>query len=87
MKIEEGEDGESNPGRKSMVGRKFGEVNIFVTQMLSGHEYFRKYLDKVDKTVSAYCLYEEGEVFDNTELNGFECACWQSYSSVLTSII
>ena len=41
----------------------------------------------MDKTASLYCLYEEGEVIDDAEHTVFECARWQSYRSVLTSII
>ena len=39
------------------------------------------------KTASPYCLYEEGEVIDDAEHTVFKYACWQSYSSVLTTVI
>lgn len=75
------------PDIRPWIGRKFGEVNYYVTQMLSGHGYFRKYLHRMGKTASPYCLYEEGEVIDDAEHTVFECARWQSYRSVLTSIV
>ena len=53
--------------------------------MLSGHGYFRKYLHRMGKTASPYCLYEEGEVIDDAEHIVFECGRWQSYRSLLTS--
>ena len=39
------------------------------------------------KATSPYCLYEAGEVIDDAEHTVFECARWQSYRSVLTSIV
>ena len=39
------------------------------------------------KTDFSYCHYEEGEVIDVAEHFDFECARWQRYCSVLTSII
>ena len=40
--------------------------------------------DKI--AAKAACLYEEGEVIDDTKNTVSECASWQSYRSVLTSI-
>ena len=53
------------PDIKPRIGRKFGE-------MLSGHEYFRKYLHRIGKTATPYCRYEEGEVIDDAEHTVFE---------------
>ena len=39
------------------------------------------------QTASPYCLHEEGEVIDDADNTVLECALWQSYCSVLTSII
>ena len=55
----------------SWIGQKFGEVNYYVTWKPSGHGYFRKYWYRMGKTASNYCLYEDGEVIDDTV---FECA-------------
>ena len=54
---------------------------------MQGHGYFRKYLHRMGKTPSLYCLYEEVEVIDDAEHTDFECARWQSFCSVLMSII
>ena len=62
-------------------------VKYYATQMLSGHEYFRKYLRRMGKTTCPYCIYEEGEVIDYVEHTVFECSGWHSYRSVLTLII
>ena len=67
-----------------MISRKFAEVNYYVTQR---HGFFRKYLHRIGKTASPYYLYEEGEVIDDAEHTFFECARWQSYRSLMTSII
>ena len=53
-------DGETYFELKAMIGRKFGEVNYYATQVLSSHGYFRKH--RTGKAGSPYCLYEEGEV-------------------------
>ena len=68
-------------------GWKFEEVNYYITQMLSGHGYFIKYLYRMGKIASTYCLYGEGEVLDDTKHTVFECNRWQNYRSVLTLII
>ena len=39
------------------------------------------------KTNSSYCLYEEGEINDDAEQTVLKCARWQSYRSVLRSVI
>ena len=47
----------------------------------------RRHLHRICMTVSSECLYEEGEVIDDAEHAAYECARWQGYHSVLTSII
>ena len=49
------------------IGRKFGEINYYVKQLLSGHGYFRKYLQRMGKIASPYCRYDEGEIIDDAE--------------------
>ena len=39
------------------------------------------------KTAFPYDLYGEGKITDDTEHTAFKCARWQSYRSVLTSVI
>ena len=39
-------------------------MNYYVTQMPSGHGYFRKYLHAMGKTASPLLTYDGGEVFD-----------------------
>ena len=65
------------------IGRKFEDVNYYVTQMILGHGYFRKYMHRRGKTASFCCLYEEGIVIEDAERTVFKCARWQSYRSVL----
>ena len=62
-------------------------VNYYITQLLSGHQYFKKYLHRMGKTASLYYLYEEEEIIDDAKHTVFECARWQSYRSELTYTI
>ena len=75
------------PNTRPWIGWRFGEVNYYVTQMLSGHGYFRKHLHRIGKTASPYCHYEEGDVVDDAEHTVSEYARWQSYRNILTSIV
>ena len=69
------------------INRIFGEVNYYVITLLRYYVTLKKYLHRMSKTVSDYCLYEEGEVIDHAGDIFFECVRWQSYRSVLTSVI
>ena len=40
------------PDIRPSIGQKFGEINYYVTQMLSCHGYFRIYLYRMGKTAS-----------------------------------
>lgn len=64
------------PEVKKWVTRKTGDVNYYITQMLSGHGYFRKYLYKMGKCDTPLCLYEEHEVEDDAEHTFFRCIRW-----------
>ena len=60
----------------------------YVTQLLSGYGYFRKYLHRLGKTAYPYCFSEEGELVDDgAQHTALEYTCRQSYRSALTSII
>lgn len=48
-----------------MGKQKNGEVSYYITQMLPGHGYFRKYMHRMGKCSSPYCIYEEKETLDN----------------------
>ena len=54
---------------------------VFLTQLLSGHGYFKKYLHRMGKTASPYYLYKQRAIIE--EHTVFECARWQSYRSEL----
>lgn len=42
---------------KEWFSRKQGEVDYYITQMLSGHGYFRKYLNKLGKAEEPSCIH------------------------------
>ena len=67
MKIDYGGRPNFSPDIRPWIGRNFEEVNYYITQTLSGHEYFRKHLHRMGKTAWPYCLYEEGEIIDVAE--------------------
>ena len=51
--------------------RKFGAVNCYLTQLLSGHDYFCKYLFKMGKITRPNCIYDDAEHFF------FHCERWR----------
>ena len=57
------------------IGRKFGEVNYFITQFHSGHGVFKAYLFKIGKKVNSECSYC-GDVLDNAEHAILKCNRW-----------
>lgn len=66
------------PSITTWIDRKCGDVNYYITQMLTGHGYFRKYLCDVGKCDTPYCLYEESETTDTAEHTFFECVRWEN---------
>lgn len=56
-------------------GRKFGEVNFYLTQLLTDHGYFRAYLHRMGKVGSAACQYGDSDT-DDAKHTFFECARW-----------
>lgn len=58
------------------LGRKNGEVDYYLTQMLTGHGYFRKYLYTIGKCRTPYCLYEIEDTIDDAEHTFFGCIRW-----------
>lgn len=65
------------PNIKEWIERKHGEVNYYLTQLLSGHGYFQKYLHKMGKTSSPMCIYE-ADCLDDAEHTFFTCKRWDS---------
>lgn len=64
------------PNLDTWFKRQSGEVNYYLTQMLSGHGYFRKFLYKINKTATPYCIYEGEGVIDDSEHTFFTCIRW-----------
>lgn len=59
------------------VNRKHGEINYYVTQMLSGHGYFLQYLHRMGKVDSAICIYGD-DCVDDAEHTFFRCIRWRT---------
>lgn len=64
------------PNIEKWVNRHRGDVNYYLTQMLSGHGYFRGYLHRMKKCSTPYCLYENEDVIENAEHTFFTCSRW-----------
>lgn len=60
-----------------------GETNYYITQMLSGHGYFRKYLHKMGKSNTPFCIYEVDDTIDDAEHTFFSCVRWTESRSDL----
>lgn len=58
------------------MGRKWGEINYFSTQMLSGHGSFGHFLSRIGRRESTSCIYCP-EVDDDVGHTFFVCPAWQ----------
>lgn len=68
------------------VQRGHGEVNYYLTQLLSGHGYFKAYLMRMGKTDSDRCDFCPNEK-DDPEHTFFKCERWKQLREELTSKI
>ena len=68
----------TTPDIRQWIDGKFEDMNCYVTQMLSDHRSFRKYLRRMGKTDSPYCVYEKGKAIADAMHTDFKCAHWQS---------
>ena len=74
------------PDIPKWVGRKFGEVNYYLTQLLSGHGYFCKYLHRMGKMTEPGCIYGDSAV-DSAEHTFFYCEKWSEERARLEATI
>ena len=70
------------PELKAWLERKVGEVNFYITQFLSGHGYFQKYLNKMRKTEHPGCIYGDADD-DDAEHTFFHCQRWLQERALL----
>ena len=63
-----------------------GEVDYYLTQVLSGHGYFRSYLFKMRKVRSPTCLYCGAEK-DDAEHTFFDCDRWSADRRLLEDAV
>lgn len=70
------------PDVEKWCSRPFGEVNYYITQLLSGHGYFRKYLYNIKKAENKECIYGDAPI-DDANHTFFECERWKSDRNVL----
>jgi len=61
---------------KGWVERKHGEVDFYLTQFLTSHGYFRRYLHRMGKVSSPNCIYCQDPA-DDAEHTLFVCNRWQ----------
>lgn len=60
--------------------RGFGDVNYYLTQFLSGHGYFRKYLNRMGKANGPECIYGDSNE-DDAKHTVLECGKWREERS------
>lgn len=68
------------------IQRRHGEVNYYLTQLLSGHGYFFQFLHKIGKVATSECPYGDAEA-DTACHTFFECQRWQQQREELTQNI
>nr|AMS38369.1 hypothetical protein [Bactrocera tryoni] len=68
------------------TSRKFGEVDFYTTQLLSGHGYFKKYLHRMGKVEEPSCLYNDATE-DDAEHTFFECVRWQGERTAVEDLV
>ena len=66
--------------------RKFGEVNCYLTQLLSAHGYFCKYLFKMEQMRRPNCIYNDVSI-DDAERIFFHCEIWRLERGNLVPIV
>ncbi|KAH8392594.1 hypothetical protein KR215_009167 [Drosophila sulfurigaster] len=74
------------PDVKIWSNRDFGEVNYYLTQLLSGHGYFAKYLHQRGLRQQPSCVYGDADI-DDAEHTFFSCTQWQTEKELLESQI
>lgn len=65
------------PSLEQWLDRKHGEVDFFLTQVLTGHGSFGTYLCRIRKRPTARCIYCEGDIEDTSEHTVFKCPKWE----------
>jgi len=68
------------------LDRGWGEVNFYLTQFLSGHGYFRSYLDRRRRARDPTCRYCGCER-DDAEHTFFVCEKWEGEREALEGVI
>lgn len=72
------------PHLKTWLSRRHGDMNYYVTQMLSGHGSFGHFLNRIQKRETAECFH--CAIADDTlEHTVFDCPSWESYRIELYS--
>ena len=70
------------PNIEKWVTRKHGEVDYYLTQVLSGHGNFNSYLHKFKRSESPICI-ECNNMEETSSHTIFSCVKWQSYRDTL----
>ena len=65
-------NGKASPRYYPLDEWKFGEVNYYLTQLLSEHGYLCKYLAKMGTMTRSNCIYGDASIY-NVEHNFFHC--------------
>ena len=65
------------PNIATWINRKFGDLNYFLTQVLTGHGDFQTYLCRIGKAPSPTCLFCDVHPEDTVEHTVMECKAFE----------
>ncbi|KAK9497402.1 hypothetical protein O3M35_004114 [Rhynocoris fuscipes] len=74
------------PSVEEWVSREWGEVGYYLTQFLSGHGYFRAYLQRMGIVEDAACIYGDSS-HDDACHTFFECDRWSGERAALERVL
>ena len=73
------------PNIEQWLNRKHGEVDFYLTQILTGHGCFRSYLYRFKRADSPYCTFCKNNIIEDAEHVFFVCPRFETYRSELSS--
>lgn len=71
------------PNIEDRIGKKRGNLDFYVTQMMTGHGSFGQYLNRIGKKSTPQCAY--CQKIDNAEHTVFSCRRWERNRNEITA--
>lgn len=67
---------------ETWCNRSHGQLSIHITQLLSGHSCFGKYLQRIDKEATSAC-HHCWVALDDARHTMFDCEVWETERNIL----